>query len=120
MPHQARSRQMFAKSQMICAALMLSLTLVASAQASVFSEFATSTDQAYPEGITAGPDGALWFAESRFGAGKIGCVTPEGVVRAHPTPANGMPHAIAKGPDGSLWFTQPRLDVSAVGRVTPN
>src|SRR5271165_790374 len=57
-----------------------------------------------PVGITAGPDGNLWFTE--FSGNKIGRITPGGTVTefsAGITPNSG-PDGITAGPDGNLWF----------------
>lgn len=66
-------------------------------------------------GITAGPDGALWFGSSS-GVSRIatnGAVTDFG---------GGGVNAITTGPDGALWFTQsPALGIGRMttsGRVT--
>jgi virginiamycin B lyase len=56
-----------------------------------------------PRGITAGPDGNLWFAE----ADHIGRITPAGSITAFPLPTQGSsPEGITAGPDGNLWFTE--------------
>jgi len=97
--------------------------------AGVFTEFAlpavpppagspagTAGTTPHPTAITAGPDGALWFAGI---PGEIGRITTAGVVTefavpAVPPPAGSkpgtastpaMPTAITAGPDGALWFT---------------
>jgi hypothetical protein len=80
-----------------------------------FSLFPVPTPGSAPVGITAGPDGALWFADP--GTNTIGRVTTAGsfsrfVIR---TPSSG-PSAISVGPDGALWFTE--VDASKVGRIT--
>jgi streptogramin lyase len=73
-----------------------------------------------PGGITAGPDGALWFIEE--GTSTIGRITTGGVVTNHfpvPTgPASTVSSLdqITTGPDGALWFTQPRDN--QIGRIT--
>jgi streptogramin lyase len=79
-----------------------------------------------PQGITTGPDGNLWFAET--GADKIGCMTPAGVVTQYPLPPIPVPAAtqptpgsapgpvaITVGPDGALWFVGVPGEV---GRIT--
>ncbi len=68
-----------------------------------------------PGGITAGPDGNLWFTEG-FGvpAGSpelaraaIGRITLEGAITEFPLPqADSAPVGITAGPDGNLWFTE--------------
>lgn len=66
-------------------------------------------------GITAGPDGALWFTESS--ANKIGRITTNGVITEYPVPTtDSTPGAITAGLDGALWFTEPF--VKKLGRIT--
>src|SRR5438876_4943936 len=58
-----------------------------------------------PFGITAGPDGALWFTERS--SNRIGRITTTGVITEYTIPtANSGPQAITVGPDGALWFTE--------------
>jgi virginiamycin B lyase len=76
-----------------------------------------------PGGITAGPDGALWFVAE--GTSRIYRMTTAGAL----SPAAGFPVTITgsdrsrntldqvvAGPDGALWFTQPRDN--QIGRMT--
>jgi virginiamycin B lyase len=64
-------------------------------------------------GITAGPDGALWFVEIR--SSKIGRITTDGEVQRWGLgPGNRFPYEITTGSDGALWFTESY----AVGRRT--
>ena len=67
----------------------------------------------YPEGIAAGPDGALWFADL---TGSIGRITTAGFTSTYvvPTP-NASPEYITAGPDGALWFTE--LHAGQIGRI---
>ena len=51
------------------------------------TEFAIPTAGSQPWGITAGPDGNVWFTES-FG-NKIGRITPAGVITEFPIPTTG-------------------------------
>jgi streptogramin lyase len=67
-----------------------------------------------PYGITAGPDGNIWFAESY--SEMIGRITPDGVLTQFPVP--GSPQWITAGGDGNLWFTQQALGVPEIGRIT--
>jgi len=80
----------------------------------VISEFPIPTapggQTSAPKGITAGPDGALWFTE--FLGHKIGRITTAGVITEYP--ALGW-YGITTGPDGALWFTEP---INAIGRIT--
>src|SRR5262245_60259804 len=50
-----------------------------------------------PEGITRGPDGNLWFAETL--ADRIGRITPSGVVTQFSLPFLSEPAEITAGPD---------------------
>jgi hypothetical protein len=81
----------------------------------VFTEFPVPTAGSYPYGITAGPDGNLWFAE---GVGnKVARVTTSGVFTEYPVPAAGSyPTGITAGADGNLWFTE--YTGNNVARVT--
>jgi streptogramin lyase len=65
-----------------------------------------------PEGITAGPDGALWFTNVH--SASIGRITTAGVVTYYGAGIN-YPLEIATGPDGAIWFTS---DSRAIGRIT--
>jgi hypothetical protein len=56
-------------------------------------------------GITAGPDGNLWFTE--FQESRLGRITPSGAITEFPLPTPGSgPLHITSGPDGNLWFTE--------------
>jgi hypothetical protein len=71
------------------------------------------TPNSGPLGITKGPDGNLWFAESN--TGKIGRITPHGVVTEFQVALPGQgPWWITAGPDGNIWFTES----NAIGRIT--
>ncbi len=69
-----------------------------------------------PEGIAAGPDGRLWFADES--TSKIGKITTSGVVTEYALLEGSRPHAITAGPDGNLWFTQEKIE--KIGKITPN
>lgn len=63
-------------------------------------------------GITAGPDGALWFPLG----GSIGRITTKGAVTNFPIPAEyAAAAAITAGSDGALWFTD---CAGRIGRIT--
>jgi hypothetical protein len=78
-------------------------------------EYAVPTPDSDPTGITAGPDGALWFTE--FIEGKIGRISTSGVFTEYGIPAGGEPNGITAGPDGALWFTD-YITFSDIGRIT--
>ncbi len=101
--------------------IVLLITLVTQpALAVTFTEYAKPTPGS-PIGITAGPDGNLWFTEPF--RNKIGKVTTTGSFTEYavPTPsstleANSFPVGITAGPDGNLWFTEAFGD--KIGKVT--
>ena len=64
-----------------------------------------------PEGIAAGPDGSLWFTETKPASG--GSHLP-GRSPSTPPAADGNPGEIVAGPDDNLWFT----DIAGIGRLT--
>jgi virginiamycin B lyase len=66
-----------------------------------------------PVSITAGPDGALWFADSNSSIGRI---TTTGTVRLFHGPGIDEPEGIAAGADGALWFSN--LEGNSIGRIT--
>jgi streptogramin lyase len=69
------------------------------------------------QGITAGPDGNVWFTEPVTGV--VGRITPAGQVTEFPTPVRN-PGGITAGPDGNLWFTGGSLlNDPSIGRITP-
>jgi virginiamycin B lyase len=63
-------------------------------------------NSSYPTGITAGPDGNIWFTEMT--AGKIGMINPTtGAIREFSLPdSQSEPTVITSGPNGNLWFTE--------------
>ena len=54
------------------------------------------------EGITGGPDGAIWFTDS--GNGVVGRITTHGTI-TQTVVSEGVSNGITAGPDGALWFT---------------
>lgn len=70
-----------------------------------------------PLGLTAGPDGALWFTEQL--ANKIGRLTTAGEFSEFllPTPNNFL-YSITTGPDGAIWFVEGNQNESEIGRIT--
>jgi streptogramin lyase len=80
------------------------------------TKFSIPSANANPQGIAAGPDGALWFSEN--GANKIGRITTAGVfTNEFPVlTASSAPQGIAAGPDGAMWFTE--FNANKIGRTT--
>ena len=81
------------------------------------------TEYALPEksgladgGITAGPNGSVWFTQSRVPE-EIGEIAPNGAVTEFPLSSDG-PSGITEGPDGNVWFTLGGS--SKIGRITPS
>ena len=69
----------------------------------------------FPEGITTGPDGALWFTNSA--SNTIGRITTSGQITNYSDPSvDASPTAITAGPDGNLWFTN--NGSNSIGRIT--
>jgi virginiamycin B lyase len=70
-----------------------------------FTEFSPLTADSKPQGITVGPDGALWFTEEA--GNKIGQLTTAGHFSEFTIPTAGSaPFGIVTGSDGHLWFTE--------------
>jgi virginiamycin B lyase len=73
-----------------------------------------------PRGMTFGPGGALYVAESgtNIGGNAIGRLSPNGELKQFYLPAGaGAPWGIAVGPDGRLWFTE--VSSGKIGRFDP-
>lgn len=103
---------------LIIAALLSLLVLVAPAGAAVPGEVARFELPAgsEPDGIAAGADGNLWFAER--GADRIGRITPDGTITEFPLPTpEAEPSQVTAGADGDVWFTE--LRPGNIGRITP-
>jgi len=80
------------------------------------TEFTVPTAASNPFGITAGPDGNIWFTEQA--ANKIGRIKADGS-RVDDFPvytADSGPTCITAGPDGDLWFTEQAAN--KIGRMT--
>src|SRR5438874_13435650 len=82
------------------------------------TEFPVPNNGGTASGITAGPDGALWFVDSANGTNsKIGRITPDGSISLFSVAINNSGlDGITVGPDGALWFTDPANSV--IGRIT--
>ncbi len=66
-----------------------------------------------PNGITAGPDGNLWYAGL---ANKIGKVTTSGTVTEYAAGSGSLPCRITTGSDKNLWFTG--CLTNKIGKIT--
>src|ERR1700694_2026025 len=92
------------------AATAIVFTPLAARAAPLIAESPTPTAGSTPQGIAAGPDGNLWFAESGGGS-RIGRITTAGTITEF-TGLTGAPFWIASGP-GGLWGTEPSAHVIA-------
>jgi len=69
----------------------------------------------FADELCVGPDGALWFTDSR--RHQIGRMELNGQLQQpFDLPLGSTPTRIIKGPDGALWFTEERGD--KIGRIT--
>jgi virginiamycin B lyase len=68
----------------------------------------------HPQGITRGPDGALWFTNSV--GDSIGRITTSGRIASYKGKGIDDPVSIAAGRDGALWFTN--FLNNSIGRIT--
>lgn len=69
------------------------------------------------QGITAGPDGDIWFTEDDENTGKAGRITSTGKITEFVLPATNIePGAITAGPNEALWFTEGTT--GKIGRIT--
>ena len=109
-------RFLVSRARAVSVAFILFAVGAGAAQAQIITEFSVlPTSSSQPHGITAGPDGNVWFAE--FTGNKIGKITPAGVVTEYGgLSANFLPWAIVTGPDGNLWFTS--QGGKGIGRMT--
>jgi streptogramin lyase len=69
-----------------------------------------------PAGITAGPDGALWFSDP--GNDTVGRITTSGQYTLDQRAGTEVSDGIVTGPDKNLWFTL-ELEYGGIGRITP-
>lgn len=80
-------------------------------------QFDLPTSGGFAAAITAGDDGAMWFALNQGNA--IGRVTTAGDITVVSLPIERTaPVGIASGPDGAIWYVG--IGMSVVGRVAPD
>jgi streptogramin lyase len=100
--------------------IVLSLFVMAlgsrAAKAETITEFIIPTFGSYAQGITAGPDGSVWFTEAN--GNRIGRISPVGTLTEFVIPTNfSSPFGITASPDGNVWFTE--SNGNKIGRITP-
>ena len=86
----------------------------------VITQYFLPTQSNGVSGITASPDGTLWFTESgQSGTGsKIGRITTSGVITEYSLPVdNSSPYSITAGSGGAFWFTEYGGAGSQIGRI---
>jgi len=91
---------------------LIALTTIKPAAASI-STYSSATISG-PRHIVAGPDGALWFANSANNS--IGRITTSGTVTNFTDATIAGPEGITRGADGALWFTN--ITNNSIGRIT--
>jgi virginiamycin B lyase len=100
--------------------IVLGLPWISQAQQIAMEQYVAPNPGAV-NGITRGPDGALWFTQGGSdSSGWIGRATTAGAVTEFLIPNNGdtypLPEGITEGPDGALWFTE--FNGNQIGRIT--
>jgi streptogramin lyase len=72
-------------------------------------------------GITAGPDGKVWFTE--YSGPDVGKMPPCGCGTDYALSSDYLPEFITLGPDGNLWFSERNQSTTrpgnAIGVTTP-
>lgn len=97
------------------AVLVCSLSIVSLSWAGGFHEDTLFNFNGTPEGIVAGPDGAMWFTDSQNQA--VVRLAADGSFRPFPIEdSSGAPGPITVGPDGNLWFIE--YFSASIGRAT--
>jgi hypothetical protein len=90
------------------------------AGAITITEFPLPIPFSVPVGITAGPDGNVWFTEQS--GNNIGQITSAGIITEFEVPPNptafNVPLGITDGPNGNLWFTE--SFAASIGQITPS
>ena len=111
----ARARaRLLAVAAMTVAITPLAFSGIAEGATPQITEFPIPTEHSSPHSITAGPEGDLWFTESK--GAKIGRIAPSGQITEFQLPAESYPFGITTGPDGNLWFTGD----AKISRITPS
>lgn len=121
-PAVLRSKDSWRSALVLMAAALLAVSgsTAASGAGPVITEFPLerSATTPAPFGITAGPDGNLWFTSP---PDRLGVMSPAGVllrmITVPPYFALGRPNGIVAGPDGNVWFCE--TGTNKIGRITP-
>lgn len=93
----------------------LSLAATATAATPTATEFHTGLDDGdAPHGITAGPDGNVWFVNQA--GDEVGRITPDGTISTFNLSSGVEAWNIVAGSDGNLWLTE--LAAGKIAKVT--
>jgi len=68
------------------------------------TEFPLPESDSHPFAITAGPDGNMWFSETRPDGAFLATITSDGTITENPV--RGTSFGMTSGPDGAIWFTE--------------
>ncbi|MGI5165202.1 virginiamycin B lyase family protein [Spirillospora sp. CA-253888] len=122
MGHRRRTRTGALVAAAVLAAVPAAVALQAPAGAAEAAEYPVPTSDSAPFGITAGPDGSIWWAEH---AGGIGRREPSGKVTLRPFFSNSknnhaVPTDMATATDGAIWFADANWGSPRLGRVDQN
>jgi virginiamycin B lyase len=82
------------------------------------TQFPVPTAAAFPQAITAGPDGNMWFVDATPTASDVGKATTAGAMTVMNLGAGTSNYlSIAAGPDGNMWVAAPTFiaQVSTTG-----
>jgi uncharacterized repeat protein (TIGR01451 family) len=90
------------------------LIAAASGRAQCPTYYPTPSNSGFLEGLTAGPDGNLWYTQ--YSGDVIGRVTTAGVITEFAVPSTSTDWGIHAGFDGALWFRE--RDSGKMGRST--
>lgn len=127
----ARGNGPRAKRMTCClAAAVLISTGIAPAAAQTFTTYATPTinpanqqpiNLSAPTGITAGPDGNIWYTLPAAGDhAYIGKITTGGQITTYYLGFRENPQQITVGPDGALWYPEDGVNPvhKSIGRIS--
>jgi uncharacterized repeat protein (TIGR01451 family) len=98
-------------SSLICGVVLIA---AASGRAQCPTYYPTPSNSGFLEGLTAGPDGNLWYTQ--YSGDVIGRVTTAGVITEFAVPSTSTDWGIHAGSDGALWFRE--RDSGKMGRST--
>lgn len=116
-----RSRYILMAMLLAVASVLGSMPFSNSAHAAIGSitQYTTPTADAFPEDITLGPDGNIWYtANGPTINNRVGKVTTSGSFTEYPNRTGGSKtlRAITKGSDGNVWYSE-RINSSGLNRI---